>query len=128
MPTDITTQARLMSGTSAGTAQKPVVIAPNKVVTRQTVTDGKQNLPPARESSLPPQNEQLKDATTEMNKYVQSLQRDLHFSVDEESGETIIKVVDSENQRLVRTIPSEEFLHASQEFNGSVGLLLKAKA
>lgn len=128
MPTDITTQTRLMSGNPAGTVQKNVVIEPNKAVTRQTVSAREQDLPPARESSLPPAENELENVTSDMNKYVQTMQRDLHFSVDEESGETVIKVVESESQRLVRTIPSEEFLHASKEFNGSVGMLLKAKA
>ncbi len=129
MPTEITTQTRQMSGSSAGETQKNqhVVIEPNRAVTRQTSSTKEQDLPPARESSLPPE-EKLDSAATEMNKYVQNMQRDLHFSVDEDSGETVIKVVESQSQRLIRTIPSEEFLSISREFNQGVGLLLKARA
>ncbi len=125
MPTEITTQARV-AATNAGNSQG-VVIAPNKAVTRQASSVSGIELPPARESSLPSE-DSLDTATREMATYAQSLHRDLHFSVDEDSGETVIKVVESESQRLVRTIPSEEFLHASREFNGSVGNLLRAKA
>lgn len=121
MPTEITTQVRVAAGNSN------VVIAPNRAVTRQDNSVTGKELPPAKESSLPPK-ESLDNASNEMTQYAQSMQRDLYFSVDEESGETVIKVVESESQRLVRTIPSEEFLHASREFNGSVGNLLKAKA
>ncbi len=125
MPTEITTQARVAAN-NAGNSQG-VVIAPNRAVTRQDNSINGIELPPARESSLPPK-DKLDTATMELAEYAQSMQRDLHFSVDEESGETVIKVVESESQRLVRTIPSEEFLHASREFNGSVGNLLRAKA
>lgn len=125
MPTDVTTQ--IMPGKVVGTAQKNVVIAPNKAVNRQEVSENEQNLPSAKDSSLPPE-EKLNSAAADMNQYVQNMQRDLHFSVDEESGETIIKVVESGTKRLVRTIPSEEFLHASQDFNQTLGVLLNAKA
>lgn len=124
MPTEITTQT--MPATAKGAVKKNVVIAPNKAVKRQVVSDNEQTLPHAKDSSLPP--DKLKNAANDMNKYIQNMQRDLHFSVDEDSGETVIRVVDSETQRLVRMIPSEEFLHASQEFNQTVGMLLKAKA
>ncbi len=129
MPIEITTQTRQMSGTSVGETRKNnnVVIEPNRAVMRQSSSTIEQELPPARESSLPPE-EKLDTATTEMNKYVQNMQRDLHFSVDEDSGETVIKVVESQSQRLIRTIPSEEFLSISGEFNQGVGLLLKARA
>ncbi|MEQ8289377.1 MAG: flagellar protein FlaG [Gammaproteobacteria bacterium] len=125
MPTEITTQARI-AASNAGNSQG-VVIVPNRAVTRQDIPQSGKDLPPAKESSLPPK-ESLDNASNEMTQYAQSLQRDLYFSVDQESGETVIKVVESESQRLVRTIPSEEFLHASREFNGSVGNLLRAKA
>ena len=52
----------------------------------------------------------LDDAVSQINSYVQNVQRDLSFSVDEGSGRTIIKVIDSESGKLVRQIPSEEVL------------------
>lgn len=44
------------------------------------------------------------------NDQARSAGRSLRFSVDEESGETIIRVVDKETGQLVRQIPPEEWL------------------
>lgn len=127
MPTEITTEMRHVV---SHVAEKSRVQQQNgvidKAVARQVLPGNGQNVPPAKESNQSDQ-QQLGKVASEMNHYVQNLKRDLHFSVDAESGETIIKVVDSENQRLIRTIPSDEFLSMSQRFTQSVGMLLNAK-
>ena len=53
---------------------------------------------------------QISEAVSSINKIVQNIQRDLSFNLDEDSGETIIRVVDSESGELIRQIPSEEAL------------------
>ena len=55
-------------------------------------------------------NTELREAVSQINNFVQTVQRDLSFSMDEASGHTIIKVIDSETGKLVRQIPSEEVL------------------
>ena len=130
MPTEITTEMRQAISRNAGNSrvqQSNEVIEANKAVARQALSDKEQSVPSAKESSQP-SNQQLDQAADNLNNYVQSLKRDLHFSVNEDSGETVIRVVDSESQKLIRTIPSEEFLSMSQQLNQSVGMLLNAKA
>jgi flagellar protein FlaG len=56
----------------------------------------------------------IEQAVTEINDYVQSVQRDLHFSVDKDSGETIIRVRDKESGELIRQIPEDIFLSLAQ--------------
>jgi flagellar protein FlaG len=129
MPTEITTEMRQASSPVAESSrlqQKDGVVAADKVVARQGSTKDEQKLPPAKDSSQT-SNQQLDEAAGDLNNYVQSLKRDLHFSVDADSGETIIRVVDSANQKLIRTIPSDEFLSISKQLNQSVGMLLNAK-
>jgi len=53
---------------------------------------------------------EIGEAVTRINEIVQSVQRDLSFNVDEDSGQTIIRVVDSGSGELIRQIPSEEAL------------------
>lgn len=65
---------------------------------------------PQQASSQSADQSQLREAVSQINSYVQTVQRDLSFSVDEGSGRTIITVVDSESGKLVRQIPSEEVL------------------
>ena len=54
--------------------------------------------------------EDLSEAVSQMNDYLQASQRDLRFSIDEELGETIVKVLDRETQEVIRQIPNEVFL------------------
>ena len=53
---------------------------------------------------------ELQDAVREINEFVQSVQRDLSFNMDEASGRTVIKVIDRDSGDTVRQIPSEEVL------------------
>jgi flagellar protein FlaG len=53
---------------------------------------------------------QISEAVTRINEIVQSIQRDLSFNLDEDSGQTIIRVIDSDSGELIRQIPSEEAL------------------
>ena len=59
-------------------------------------------------------NQRLRAAVAQMNDYIQSTQRDLQFSYDEESGETVVKVIDRKTQDVIRQIPDEIFLKISQ--------------
>ncbi len=52
----------------------------------------------------------IDEAVEQLNEFTQSVQRKLEFSVDEESGKTIVKVIDKESGEMVRSIPSEEIL------------------
>ena len=129
MPTEVTTEMRLAMSRSAekSRVQQDGVIAADKVVARQGLSMNEQSVPPARESSQA-SNQQLEQATEDLNKHVQSLKRDLYFSIDKETGDTVIRVVDSASQKTIRTIPSDEFLSVSQQLNQSVGMLLNARA
>jgi flagellar protein FlaG len=66
----------------------------------------------------------LQSALSRMTEHVQNLQRALQFSVDEESGETVVRVVDSETKELIRQIPSEELLAIANRLRSTAGVLL----
>jgi flagellar protein FlaG len=84
--------------------------------------------------------EQAIDAAVgQLNEFAQSIQRQLEFSVDEESGKTVIKVIDKESGQMIRSIPSEEVLAMQKRLketseaifsgsNESVSLLFQGKA
>lgn len=97
----------------------PVSALPGLVQGQKTGND----LPPAAEAarSLPkdPVNsqavqEQVQAAVAQMNEYIQSTQRDLNFSYDPDSGETVVKVLDRTTQEVIRQIPDEIFLRLAQ--------------
>ncbi len=49
----------------------------------------------------------VEQAVEQLNEYRQSLQRDLRFTLDEELGRTIVRVIDRSTQEVIRQIPSE---------------------
>jgi len=53
---------------------------------------------------------------------------DLRFSMDEDSGKLIVRVVDTATKEVIRQIPSEESLAISQSIEKLQGLLVKQKA
>ena len=67
----------------------------------------------------------IEQAVTEINDYVQSVQRDLHFSIDEDSGMTVVRVRDKETGDLIRQIPEDIFLSLAQNLkeNQTINLL-----
>jgi len=86
--------------------------------------------------SLPPEaapsKEEVQEVVQQINKHVQQINRDLLFSVDDSSGRTVIRVVNSETEEVVRQIPSEEvlrILHNLQEqMDDSTGLIFDTSA
>ena len=73
--------------------------------------------------------EKVQAAVAQMNEYIQSTQRDLNFSYDPDSGETVVKVLDRTTQEVIRQIPDETFLRLAQRMSiEDPGMLFSAKA
>lgn len=72
---------------------------------------------------------QLSAAVSKLNDYVQSVQRDLSFSVDKDTGQTVVKVYDAKTQEVIRQIPAEETLRLAASIDKQVSqLFIKEKA
>ena len=72
--------------------------------------------------------EPLNEVVSELNNLVRDLHRELQFSVDDKSGETVIKVVDSETDEVVRQIPSEEVVRLRQHLEEAAGVIFRDTA
>ena len=87
------------------------------------LVEGKK-LPPemveAQQQSQEVSQEKAKEVVEQLNKHAQAVNRDLFFSVDEDSGKTVIKVVNADTAELVRQIPSEEVLRLSETIRESI--------
>tara|TARA_B110000008_G_scaffold255774_1_gene272754 strand:- start:2101 stop:2520 length:420 start_codon:yes stop_codon:yes gene_type:complete len=68
--------------------------------------------------------EQVKEAVSKLNEYVQSTERTLDFQMDEDSGKTVIKVFDKTSAELIRQIPNELALELAQNLNDDEPSLL----
>lgn len=70
------------------------------------------------------QAEQLKEAVSQLNDYVQNVQRDLQFEVNNDLGQTIVRVVDQQTQEVVRQIPDEVALRLAENLQQDEPLTL----
>ncbi|MCL4469609.1 MAG: flagellar protein FlaG [Sulfuricella sp.] len=75
-----------------------------------------------------PKAEQVKTAVEHINKFVQTMSSDLKFTVDEETGIQVVKVVDTKTKDVIRQIPSEEILAIAQALDKLQGLIIHQKA
>jgi flagellar protein FlaG len=57
----------------------------------------------------------IEAVATKLSEFASSLQRALTFSVDDDTGQTVIVVTDSESDQIVRQIPSEELLELARK-------------
>ncbi|SFR42090.1 flagellar protein FlaG [Marinobacter gudaonensis] len=103
-------QEALSSGTAiAGVAQPP----PAQVDQAQ-----------AKEKSRVIDPEEVGRAVSQLNDFVQNVQRDLQFEVDQELGRTIVRVVDQETQKVIRQIPDEVALRLAENLQQDEPLTL----
>jgi len=78
----------------------------------------------------------LGNAVEQLNSYVQSINRNLEFNIDTDSGQTVVKVIDAETDELIRQIPDEEALEIAKQLDNGFSsdpketelLLIRAKA
>jgi flagellar protein FlaG len=56
----------------------------------------------------------LQQAVSQLNDHVQNMQRDLQFSIDQESGTMVVKVIDTKSEKVIRQIPTEETLRIAR--------------
>lgn len=90
-----------------------------KVAAQSAALEGKA-LPPEADK-VEVSSEELQQAVAQLNESVQQIQRDLLFSVDDSSGRTIVRVVNTETEEVVRQMPTEEVLRISRNIKDQVG-------
>jgi len=64
--------------------------------------------------------EKVDQAVTSLNSSIQSVQRNLQFSVDKDLDQIVINVTDKETDEVVRQIPSEEVLDLARNLQDLV--------
>ena len=84
--------------------------------------------PSSVEASSQPTREVVAKAAADIQQFVQSMGRNLSFSVDETTGYNVVRVVNPNTGELVRQLPSEELLKISRDFQRLSNVLVSQKA
>ena len=72
--------------------------------------------------------EDVQKAVTKLNQYVQSIKRELNFSIEKETGRTIVKVIDSTTNEVIRQLPSEAAIEIAKQVKTTQNLGFKGTA
>ncbi|MBB1519630.1 flagellar protein FlaG [Aquipseudomonas guryensis] len=72
--------------------------------------------------------EQVESAVSTIQEFVQSVRRNINFSLEDTSGRVVVKVTDSTSGDIIRQIPSEEALQLAESLQEVRSLLFKAEA
>ena len=75
-----------------------------------------------------PTREVVAKAAADIQQFVQSMGRNLSFSVDEVSGYHVVRVVNPSTGELVRQLPSEELLKIARDFERLNNVLVSQRA
>lgn len=66
---------------------------------------------------------QLDEVLTRLNRELQEVQHSLEFSIDEDSGRQVIKVIDTETDEVIRQFPPEELLMLARRMEDYQGVM-----
>src|SRR3954462_3873731 len=80
------------------------------------------------EDKRAPSQEDVKHAVKDIQDFVSTVTTDLRFTVDKETGKTVVSVGDSKTKQIVRQIPSEEIMKIARNIDRMQGLLFSDKA
>ena len=71
---------------------------------------------------------EVQQRVEELNAAMKQHASSILFSIDEESGRTIVKVVDTETDTVLRQYPSRELLAISKQIDKFQGMFIKTQA
>ena len=95
----------------------------NLPLSNKLYTEKEQQLTAAQLNEL----KEITETVNEVNHFLQNMNRDLAFSVDDESGTNIIVVKDSNTEEVIRQIPSEELVVLRKKIDYMSGILFDKK-
>jgi len=75
-----------------------------------------------------PEPVQLAQAVDDLNQQARDSRTDLKFKIDEDSGRTVVSIVDAGDGTVLRQMPTEEALRVSRALDKTLGKLIERVA
>jgi len=76
-----------------------------------------------------PSKEQVQKAVESMKQMIETAApNSLQFSIDDDTGKTIVRISDAQTGEMIRQIPSEELLEIARSLDRMQGMLLRQEA
>ncbi len=71
---------------------------------------------------------EVRQALDEVREALAPVAQNLQFSIDEDTGTTVIKIIDSSTDEVIKQIPPEEILAVAKAIDKLQGLLIRQEA
>ena len=114
-----------MQGIAPGAAPAPVFRSAPARASAELAPVG---MRPLVEVKAPPTAAETKAAVMQANRAMASLSASLSFEVDAETQTTVVKVIDTSDNSVLRQIPSQEMLEIARALDRLQGMLVRDKA
>ena len=118
-----------------GTAPRPVVAESPAVEVRQARATQASSASSVQTEQAPSQTQkteatrqELEDAVNQVNDFLKPINNLIQFNLDDDTGKTIVKVIDLATKDVIRQFPSEEMLGIAKAIDKMKGLLVQQKA
>jgi flagellar protein FlaG len=104
-------------------------VLPMPALDKSTGTDAAQSIVAGKDDPAAriPSKSELKKSVEAINRFLEN-NSEVEFSIDEHSGLSVVKVIDTETKQVLRQLPSVESLEIAKNLNSRKGLLIDSKA
>ncbi len=101
-------------------AEENIVIHPKEL--KDTFSKDKLNAK-TNDEEKPVSEDAIDGVLKDLEKFSNYFQTHLNFSKDESTGTTVVKIVNTETEEIIRQIPSEEILRIASKMQDVIGVL-----
>ena len=115
----------LTTGMASSPANNQRVKSDAQIIAQVVTTEIK---PSGVAQTSQPTREAVAKAAADLQQFVQSMGRNLNFSVDDTTGYHVVRVVNPTTGELVRQLPSEELLQIARDFERLNSALVSQRA
>ena len=124
------------SNLTQSTVNQPTNLSANKVDIEPAVDldivskaiESSKIVPPDVVKTSEPTREAVAKAADQLQNFVQSMGRNLNFSIDQTTGYHVVRVINPETNEVVRQLPSQELLRLAQTMDSLQNVLVNQKA
>lgn len=105
----------------------PTGVGPLPASTTAVAADNTKNV--SKEAATPraPTKADIKNSVDAINRFLQDTS-EVRFSIDDDSGRSIVKVVDTETKKVLQQFPSEQSLEIGKNLGNLKGMLIDSEA
>jgi flagellar protein FlaG len=104
-------------------------VLPAPALDKNTDADGAQSIVAGKDDAAAriPSKSELKKSVDAINRFLENNSQ-VEFSIDDHSGLSVVKVIDTQTKQVLRQLPSETSLEIAKNLSSMKGLLIDSKA